>query len=170
MGPRSAGDAMSHSCRLSRPQGMSIRIARGIAGALAASAAYVGVWAVAAPHSFFTAFPGLGQAWVSSLGPFNEHLVRDVGGLYLSLLVLSVWAAARGDAGALRALGWAWLAFGLPHLAFHLTHRHGFSHPDWAASLTPLTLAALGAAMLVLLRGDAPAPARRTALTVEEDR
>ncbi len=112
------------------------------------------------PHSFFTTFPGLGQAWVSPLGAFNEHLVRDVGGLYVALLVFSAWAAAKGDAGALRALGWAWLAFGLPHLLFHATHRHGFSPSEWAASMTPLTFAALGAAILVLLRSNDSASAK----------
>ena len=131
---------------------MTTSIARGIAWALAASAAYVGFWAMAWPHSFFTTFPGLGQAWVAPLGPYNEHLVRDVGGLYVALVVFSGWAATKGDAGALRALGWAWLAFGLPHLAFHATHRHGFSTAEWAASMTPLTFTTLGAAILVLLR------------------
>lgn len=148
---------------------MNISIARGIALALAASAAYVGIWAMVWPHSFFTTFPGLGQAWVSPLGPFNEHLVRDVGGLYVALLVLSGWAAAKGEASALRALGWAWLAFGVPHLAFHVTHRHGFTTGEWAASLTPLTFAALGAVMLVLLRGAGTATAARPS-TIEENR
>ncbi len=127
-------------------------VARSIAWALAASATYVGVWAMGWPHSFFTSFPGLGQTWVAPLGPFNEHLVRDVGGLYVALAVFSVWAAATGGTGALRTLGGAWLAFGLPHLAFHATHRHGFSTVEWAASMTPLTFSALAAALLVLLR------------------
>ena len=138
---------------------MSTSIARGVAWALAGSAAYVGIWAMAWPHSFFTMFPGLGQSWVAPLGPYNEHLVRDVGGLYVALLIFSGWAAAKGDIGALRALGWAWLAFGLPHLAFHATHRHGFSTAEWAASMTPLTFTTLGAAILVLLRSSDSATA-----------
>jgi hypothetical protein len=146
---------------------MNVPIARGIAVALAASAGYVGFWAMAWPHSFFTTFPGLGHAWVAPLGAFNEHLVRDVGGLYVALLVFSCWAAAKGDASALRALGWAWLAFGLPHLVFHTAHWHGFSTLEWAASLSPLTLATLGAAALVLLRSDGTAPGHPTALTKE---
>ncbi|HEX8080327.1 MAG TPA: hypothetical protein VF557_08960 [Jatrophihabitans sp.] len=138
---------------------MNISIARGIAWALAATAAYVGLWAMAWPHSFFTSFPGFGQSWVAPLGPFNEHLVRDVGGLYVALLVFSGWAAVKGDPGVLRVLGWAWLAFGLPHLAFHATHRHGFSIVEWSASLAPLTFTALGAAILVLLRSNGSATA-----------
>lgn len=149
---------------------MRTSVARGIAWALAASAAYVGFWAMAWPHSFFTTFPGLGQAWVAPLGPFNEHLVRDVGGLYVALVVFSGWAAAKGDAGALRALGGAWLAFGLPHLAFHATNRHGFSTAEWAASLAPLTCAALGAAILVLLRSNGSATTRHPTPEKEKDR
>ncbi len=125
------------------------RISRGIAWALAASAAYVGIWAMVWPHSFFTSFPGFGQAWVAPLGPYNEHLVRDVGGLYVALMVLSAWAAVKGDRGTLRVLGLAWLAFGLPHLVFHDAHRHGFSTVEWAASMTPLAFSVLGAAILV---------------------
>jgi hypothetical protein len=111
------------------------------------------------PQFFFTSFPGFGQAWVEPLGPFNEHLVRDVGGLYVALSAFSCWAAAKGDTSALRALGCAWLAFGLPHLGFHATHRHGFSTVEWAASLSPLTFSALAAATLVLLRSHCSATA-----------
>ena len=138
---------------------MSTSVARGIAWALAASAAYVGIWAITWPYSFFTTFPGFGQSWVAPLGPYNEHLVRDVGGLYVALLVFSGWAAVKGDAGALRTLGMAWLVFGLPHLAFHAAHRHGFSTLEWAASMTPLTFAAAGAALLVLRRSQGSATA-----------
>jgi hypothetical protein len=53
---------------------------------LAASAAYVGFWALIAPHSFYRSFPIPGHHWVSTAGPYDEHLVRDVGGLYLSPL------------------------------------------------------------------------------------
>ncbi len=149
---------------------MNLSIARGIAWALAATAAYVGLWAMAWPHSFFTSFPGFGQSWVAPLGPFNEHLVRDVGGLYVALLVFCVWAAVKGDAGTLRALGLAWLAFGLPHLAFHATHRHGFSTAEWAASLTPLTVTVLGAAILLLLRGNSSATASHDTPEKEKSR
>jgi hypothetical protein len=125
---------------------------------------------MARPHSFFTDFAGFGQAWVAPLGSSNEHLVRDVGGLYVALLAFSGWAAVKGDSGALRALGWAWLAFVLPHLALHATHWHGFSTVEWAASLTPLTFAALGAAMLALLRRDSTTRAGRPAARMKENR
>jgi hypothetical protein len=55
---------------------------------LAVSPLGVGVWALFAPRSFFQDFPAAGRHWVSALGPYNEHLMRDVGALNLALLVL----------------------------------------------------------------------------------
>ena len=77
---------------------------RGILWALNALGAFVGAWALAAPRSFYDGFPmpGLLGAWVASDGPYNEHLVRDVGSLYLALArglhgVMSDGAGAPGD-------------------------------------------------------------------------
>ena len=92
------------------------------AGVLTLSAAYVGGWASAAPRSFYDSFPGLHRAWVSVDGPFNEHLVRDVGGLYLGLAVAGVLALLWRDARSLAVLGAAWSAFSVLHLGYHLGH------------------------------------------------
>ena len=46
---------------------------------IAAGSAVIGGWAQLFPRSFYDDFPGLGRAWVAMDGPFNEHLVRDVG-------------------------------------------------------------------------------------------
>jgi hypothetical protein len=135
---------------------VNIKNARVLASLLALSAAYVGAWTQVAPQSFHESFPGLGQVWVAPLGPYNEHLIRDVGGLYLALTVFTAWAALRGEVPALRAAGLAWLAFGVPHTAFHLLNRHGFSDADWAASLTPLIAAVAAAALLVFMRESSP--------------
>src|SRR3954452_21157003 len=56
------------------------------------SSAVVGFWAQLAPRSFYDDFPGGGQHWVSVDGPYNEHLVRDVGGLNLALPVAALVA------------------------------------------------------------------------------
>jgi hypothetical protein len=55
----------------------------------------LGSWALLAPRSFYDDFPGLGRSWIAVDGPFNEHLIRDVGALNLALLVLVVAAAWR---------------------------------------------------------------------------
>ena len=57
---------------------------------LAAAFGAVGFWAQLAPQSFYDDFPGGGGTWVSALPPYNEHLVRDVGGLNLALVLLLI--------------------------------------------------------------------------------
>ena len=89
---------------------------------LAANAALVGVWALFAPANFYKSFPGLGRSWISGDGPFNEHLVRDVGGLNLSLLVLTIAALWLGQKTMTRVAGLVWLPFALPHVIYHIAH------------------------------------------------
>lgn len=70
------------------------RPAAGVALALAylsLTSAVVGVWAQFFPRAFYERFPGFG-IWVAGDGPYNEHLIRDVGGLNLALAVLALLA------------------------------------------------------------------------------
>ena len=117
---------------------------------LAVSAADVGFWAVIAPHSFYNSFPLPGHHWVSTAGPYDEHLVRDVGGLYLSLLVVSVWAIVRRQSELLRLAGVAWFVFSLPHLLFHLNHLDGLTTFDKIGEATSLSLTLVFAVLLAL--------------------
>ncbi len=136
-----------------RPGGVSIRAKLVMVGILALSAADVGLWAVIAPHSFYTSFPGAGHHWVSTAGPYDEHLVRDVGGLYLSLLVVSVWALGRRSVELLRLAGAAWAVFSLPHLIFHLDHLDGLTTFDKAGETGSLALTLVFAGLLMLPTG-----------------
>ncbi|MEA3075620.1 MAG: hypothetical protein QOF60_528, partial [Actinomycetota bacterium] len=75
------------------------RLSGFVRGALAwvgAGYVLVGAWALAAPQSFFDSFPGGGRHWVSVDGPFNEHLVRDVGALNLAVALVLFVAAWKG--------------------------------------------------------------------------
>jgi hypothetical protein len=92
------------------------------AGVLTASALYVGTWASLAPRSFYDDFPGFNRMWVGGDGPYNEHLVRDAGGLYLALAMLGLLALLWGDPKLTTALGAAWTVFSVPHLAYHGHH------------------------------------------------
>jgi len=109
---------------------MSLSVKRVIVLLLAVSAAVTGVWAAAFPLSFYTDFPSPGRHWVSALGPYNEHLVRDVGGLYLALLVLSVHAWRRPTVAAVRMAGGAWLVFNAEHFGWHMLHLGAFPAAD----------------------------------------
>jgi hypothetical protein len=75
---------------------------------------------------------------VSTLGPYNEHLTRDVGGLYLGLLVLSLWAWRRPTPAALRVTGGAWLVFNAEHFLWHSLHLAMFPLPDKIGNLVSL--------------------------------
>lgn len=91
-------------------------------GVLTASASYVGSWASIAPRSFYDDFPGLNRMWVGGDGPYNEHLVRDVGGLYLALAAAGLLALLWREPHLTTLLGAGWTAFSLPHLAYHGRH------------------------------------------------
>ena len=121
---------------------------------LALASLLVGPWAQFAPHSFWKDFPGFGRAWVSADGPYNEHLVRDVGGLNLGLAVVAIWALVAGSVLLSRAVGAAALVFGLPHLLYHVTHLDPFETTDALGNVVALALT-LAAALLALA-----APAR----------
>jgi hypothetical protein len=123
---------------------MSTRVRGVVLALLALSGLYVGVWATGWPRGFYDAFPGLHRVWVGVDGPYNEHLVRDVGGLYLGLGVGSLVALATRDRRAALVLGAAWTVFGIPHLSYHLGHLDGFGTGDKVGNVV-----ALGAALLL---------------------
>lgn len=121
----------------------------------AAIGAFVGLWAAAWPQGFYDAFPGLGRIWIAVDGPFNEHLIRDVGALYLALAAASVAATFSRTSDAGRVVGVAWAVFGIPHLIYHATRFAGMSPIDIAGNL--LTLGGSLALGIVLML-----PGRRT--------
>jgi hypothetical protein len=129
---------------------MSLRAKRLVVLLLAVSAAVVGVWAAAFPVSFYTDFPSPGRNWVSALGPYNEHLVRDVGGLYLALLVLSLWAWRRPTVTAVRVTGGAWLVFNAEHFLWHMLHLGVFGTFDRIGNAVALGGVLLLSILLVL--------------------
>lgn len=120
---------------------------------LAVGGLLVGAWAVVAPGSFYADFPGLGRSWVAVDGPFNEHLVRDVGALQLALVVVTVAALWRGTAGAARIAGAAWLVFGGIHLAYHLGHLDVLGTGDQVAVAASLLASVVAAAVALVAPG-----------------
>lgn len=117
---------------------MGTRSKRAAVAVLALSAALVGCWAVAAPRSFFTSFPLPGHHWVAAAGPFDEHLIRDVGALYLALCVFSVRALVRAHAESFTVTGVAWLVFSVPHLIFHAAHLDVYGTADAVGNVVGL--------------------------------
>jgi hypothetical protein len=111
--------------------------ARGALVILLLSAAAIGITATLAPHTFYDDFPFLSH-WVDLLPPYNEHLVTDVGGLYLGFAVLFAWAAWTLQPTLVRAVCSAWLLTAAIHLAFHATHLDDFGTADAVAELASL--------------------------------
>ena len=93
--------------------------------------------AVFAPRSFFDDFP-FGRGWVATDGQYNQHLVRDVGGLFLALLIVT--AAALVWRSLVRPVALAWLVQGVLHLAYHLSHLDALAGADSALNVVSLGL------------------------------
>jgi len=102
--------------------------------------AVVGLWATLAPRSFYDHFPGVGQNWVALDGPFNEHLVRDVGALNLALACVVVAAIVRPDRFLVTVAAGAELVYSLPHFLYHLTHLDPYDGTNKVALLMSLAV------------------------------
>ena len=111
----------------------------------------VGVWAAFLPREFYDSFPGVGLGpWVAVDGPYNEHLVRDVGALYLGFAIAGFYAAATRGVQASRAVGVAWIVFSIPHLLYHLGHLEGLDALNAAVEIVSLSSTIVLAAPLLL--------------------
>jgi hypothetical protein len=123
---------------------------------LAAMSLLVGGWALVAPGSFYATFPGLGMAWVSVDGPFNEHLLRDVGALQIALGLVALLALRRPGPEIVGAAALAALAFSGPHFVYHAVHL-GALATDLDRLLQTASLAVAPLIALGLLRSVARA-------------
>lgn len=111
---------------LSDPAPVPSRWAKVALAILAVFGLQSGLWAGLAPESFYDEYPGLGRQWVAADGPFNEHLVRDVGWTWVGLALVAVAALVVARRPWARLAGVAWLAFGLPHFIYHALHLHAY--------------------------------------------
>jgi hypothetical protein len=118
---------------------------------LGAPQALVGGWALFAPHAFWSDFPTSGRHWIASLGPYDEHLVTDVGAGLLALAALVLLAAWLLERRLVIVALVVWLVFALPHLVFHAGHTDGLSTGDNVVNVVELGLAvAIPLALLAL--------------------
>lgn len=120
------------------------QIGRVALAVLCVAALSIGLTATAFPHAFYDDFPFLTH-WVELLPPFNEHLVTDVGGLYLGFAILFGWAAWAFERPLVRPLCIAWLLTASLHLIFHAGHLGDFGTADAIAEIASLALLLLPA-------------------------
>ena len=123
-----------------------------------------------APRSFFDNFPGFGMQWVAVDGPYNEHLLRDLGGANLALAVVILFAIARPTVGLVRAVAAAILVAQVPHFIYHAAHLDVLPTAlDRVLQTAPLALT-LAIPLLVLLRVGRYPPGKRVVRSTGRNR
>lgn len=125
---------------------------------VAFSALMPGLEGTFGPSSFYASFP-LGRGWVELLPPYNEHLVRDVGGFYLAFAILFAWASVTLARALVVPLCVAWAVAATLHAIFHVTHLEGFGTGDAIAQTTGL-LAVIALPMLAIALARTPSVGR----------
>lgn len=97
-------------------------------GVIAIATLPVGLQAAFTPRSFYNDFP-LGRHWIAlDGGAYNEHLVRDVGVLFLALILVTGWVVIRRL--PTQSVAAAWLLQGTLHVIQHARHLHGYKMVD----------------------------------------
>jgi hypothetical protein len=123
----------------------SVTLARVCLGTIGLFMLPAGVQAAFAPRSFFDDFP-IGRGWIAAEGgSYDEHLVRDVGVLFLALIIVTLWAVWRGE--FLLPVAVAWLVQGVGHFAYHVGHLDGVDGVDRVGLLGSLVVIPVLAAL-----------------------
>jgi alkylhydroperoxidase family enzyme len=143
---------MSHGDHLTTHRGA----VRGLLLALGVPQALIGLWALFGPRSFYDDFPAGTDGWVNQLGPFDEHLVTDVGSLFVALGVLLVLAAVSLRRRFVAGAAIAWLIFAVPHFAWHAFNLEPLSTADAVANTATTAWTVVGGLVVLLLVRAAP--------------
>jgi GAF domain-containing protein len=124
----------------------------------------IGLWQAVLPASFYADFPGMGHHWVSPDGPYNEHLLRDVGLGNLAVGTVALVALLSGGVWLARAVGLAVVVTNLPHQLYHQAHVSVLpTVTDQVLQSISLAAVSLAAVALVVLASRLPAAASTAA-------
>jgi alkylhydroperoxidase family enzyme len=146
---------MSYGDHLNRNRGA----VRFLLLALGIPQALIGFWALLAPQSFYDDFPAGTDGWVNVLGPFDEHLVTDVGALFVALGFLLAFAAVSLRRGNVIAAAIAWLIFSIPHFLWHVFNLEPYGTADAVGNTFSLGWTVIGGLLILYLaRSTAHAP------------
>ena len=120
----------------------------------------VGLWQAVFPASFYADFPGMGHHWVSPDGPYNEHLLRDVGLGNLAVGTVALVALLTGVVWVARAVGLGVVMTNLPHQLYHQAHVSVLpTVTDQVLQSISLAAVSLAAVALLVLASRLPASA-----------
>jgi hypothetical protein len=143
---------MSHGDEVTRNRG-AIRF---LLLALGVPQGLIGLWALLSPGSFYEDFPAGASGWVEVLGPFDEHLVTDVGALFVGLGFLLTFAAVRLRRETVLVAAIAWLIFAVPHFAWHVLHLEPYDTANAVANTATLAWTVAGGVLVLLLMRTPP--------------
>lgn len=129
---------------------------RAVLGVLGAVQLADGLYALLAPRSFYEDFP-LGRGWVEALPAYNEHLVRDVGSLFLATAVVLFAAAFFLERRLVTIALLSFLAFSVPHFAYHAFNLEPYSAGDAIANMVGLLFTVVAPIVLLVLMRRRPA-------------
>jgi hypothetical protein len=126
---------------------------RAVLGILGAVQLTDGFYALLAPRSFYDDFPA-GRGWVEALPAYNEHLVRDVGALFLATAVVLFAAAIYLERRLVLVTLLSFLTFSVPHLIYHALNLGVYGTGDAIANVVSLALTVIAplALLIVMLR------------------
>lgn len=129
--------------------------------ALGGTQAFLGLYALISPAGFYDDFP-LGRGWVAALPAYNEHLVRDVGGLFLLSAAVLIAAGVYLERRLVAVALGSFLLFSIPHTIFHFLNFEPYETGDILANVLGLgaqVLVPIGLLVLMWRRGPgAPTP------------
>jgi hypothetical protein len=130
--------------------GLSKPVVRAVLGILGAIQLTDGLYALFAPRSFYEDFP-LGRGWVEALPSYNEHLVRDVGSLFLATAVVLFAAAIWTERRLVLIALVSFLTFSVPHFIYHVLNLGPYDTADAIGNVVSLLFTVI--APLVVIGG-----------------
>lgn len=140
------------------------RIIRLLLGWFAVYFISTGIWQQAFPRSFYDDFPGFGMHWVDIDGPYNEHLMRDVGQFNLAFGVLALTALLIGGVWLARVTGMAAVVAAVPHQIYHSGHIGMLPNlPEQVLQTATLSFVSITAIALTVLAFQMPVPRHEAA-------
>lgn len=120
-------------------------------GFLALTALYTGAWAYFSPKGWHENFPGFGLSWLPQLGPYNEHLAKDAGAMFLALSALTIIALRHvRNTLVVQTTGAVWLVFNVLHLSYHMQHLDMYGTRDQVLNVVTLSVLVLLSALLLV--------------------
>ncbi|MEV0741078.1 hypothetical protein AB0I51_35240 [Streptomyces sp. NPDC050549] len=119
-------------------------------GLLAVASLYTGTWAYFSPTGWYANFPGLALSWLPQLGPYNEHLAKDAGAMFLALACLTLVALSQvRNTRLVQTTGAVWLVLNVLHFSYHVQHLDMYGTRDQVLNVVFLATLVLLAAVLL---------------------